>query len=137
MSGLLKSRQTDLHEEVHRPRSAHGREAKMRFDPFYVVLACFSVSSLAGLASLLRSGKPLTWYAIFSAVLNGGLLGVAICLLWYNYFENNVFFLVGLCVLAGLGGMSLLDFILVIFARGGLSIILNSAAEKKDVDDKK
>lgn len=91
-----------------------------KITPFNVFLACFSVSSLAALSALLRSGKPLTWRNVISTMLYSGMFGLVIGLLWYNYFDgaNNVFFLIGVSGLAGLGGNSLIEFIVGGIAHG-------------------
>ena len=83
-----------------------------RLTALQVFVSCFSISSFAGLAALLRSGKPLTWRNITAAFLYSGIFGLVIGLLWYQYFggQDNVYFLIGVSGLAGLGGMSLLDF---------------------------
>jgi len=92
--------------------------------PLGVFLASFGVSALAGLAALLRSGKPLTILGLLSAILNSGLLGLGICLLWFTKFQDNIYFLVGVCVMAGLGGMTTIDFALTALRKGGFSIKL-------------
>lgn len=73
-----------------------------------------TLSSLAGVAWLLRSGKPVDWRSLTSAVLNSGLFGLVIALIWWEKYAVNtpggVFFLIGISVLAGLGGVTLVDF---------------------------
>ena len=78
--------------------------------PFGVFASSGGIASLAGLAALLRSGKPLTTRAVVSAVLNSGIMGFVIAALWYSYFQGNTYFLIGLSALAGLGGTTLVDF---------------------------
>ncbi len=77
-----------------------------------VFMTSFGVSALAGFAAMLRTGSKLTIYNGLSAFLNSGLLGLSISLLWYLKFQDNLYFLVGVCVIAGLGGMATFDFIL-------------------------
>lgn len=91
-------------------------------DPLGVFASAFIVSALSGLAALLRSGSELTRKAATSALLNSGLLGLGISLLWYTKFQENVYFLIGVCVLAGLGGMTTIEFVLAAFRKGGFSI---------------
>jgi hypothetical protein len=81
-----------------------------RLNPIYVFVSAFGVSSFAGLAALLRGGKQVTIIAVLSAVLNSGLLGLAIALVWYNKFQDNVYFLIGIQI-------------------GGLSVGLNAKGE--------
>lgn len=70
-----------------------------------VFIAAFSVSALAGLASLLRSSDPITVRKVVSHILNSGSLGLGVALLWYNKYIEDVFFLIGLCIFAGLTGV--------------------------------
>jgi hypothetical protein len=104
-----------------------------QLDPLRVFLSSFGVSSFAGLAALLRSGKPISPLSVFSAMLNTGLVGLAIALIWYQQFRGsdaNVYFLIGVCVLAGLGGTTAIDFIVQVCKRGGLHITI--ATDKED-----
>lgn len=91
-----------------------------RLTPIQVFLSCFTIASLAGLAALLRSDKPLTWRMIIAAMLYSGIFGLMIGLCWYNYFggSDNLYFLIGVSGLAGLGGTSLLDFVVQGISKG-------------------
>lgn len=93
-----------------------------KLSPLNVFLSAFCVSSFAGLAALLRAGKQVNAVSVISALLNSGFLGLAIALLWYTKFQDNVYFLIGICVLAGLGGATMVDFIIEAVKHGGLSI---------------
>lgn len=104
-----------------------------RLTPLQVLLACFTLSSLGGLAALMRSGAVLTWRSVLSALLYSGVFGLVYSLVWYNYFDGerqNFFFLIGSSGLVGLGGTTLLDFAVQVMARGGVKIVL-----KPDGDD--
>jgi CHASE2 domain-containing sensor protein len=100
-------------------------------NPIWVFVSAFGVSAFAGLAALLRAGKSINGIAIFSAIFNSGLLGLALALLWYHKFQDNIYFLIGICVLAGLGGATMVDFVLQMFKAGGLSISVGKK-EKSD-----
>lgn len=91
-----------------------------KLSPLHVFASCFCIASFAGLASLLRSKKQLTGRLLVSAFLYSGLFGLVIGLLWYNYFggQDNLYFLIGVSGLAGLGGTSLLDFVVQGVANG-------------------
>ncbi len=95
------------------------------FSPLWVFISSFAVSSCAGLAALLRSGVKLSWLGIASALLNSGLLGLGIALLWYTRFRENIYFLIGVCLLAGLGGMTTVDFVLSVLRKGGFNLRLS------------
>jgi hypothetical protein len=87
--------------------------------PLYVFISAFGVSSFAGLAALLRAGKRVNTGAVFTAMLNSGMIGLGIATLWYTKFQDNIYFLIGICILAGLGGATLVEFV-VQFIIGGL-----------------
>jgi len=91
-------------------------------DPLKIFCSTFAISSFAGLAALLRSGKQLSFRVIASAMLNSGLLGLGLAFLWYNYFRGNVWFLMGVCLLAGLGGVTLVDFVCQACKYGGVEL---------------
>jgi hypothetical protein len=91
-------------------------------NPFGVFASAFLVSAFAGLAALLRSDSKINVKSIFSALLNSGCLGLAISLCWYSKFSDNIFSLVGICLLAGLGGNTLKA-----TQSGGLKIGTNSS----------
>jgi len=93
-----------------------------KLNPIHVFISAFGVSSFAGLAALLRAGKEVGWVSILSAMLNSGLLGLAITLSWYVKFQDNIYFLIGVCILAGLGGATMVDFVVQALKSGGLSI---------------
>jgi hypothetical protein len=102
-------------------------------NPIHVFIACFSLASVAGISSLVRSGKELTVRTILAAGCYSGLLGLVIGLLWYNYFAPaNIFFLIGVSCLAGLGGVSLIDVIVQVIARGGVNILIQPKDKKND-----
>jgi len=104
------------------PMGLPGQE----FDPYKLFWSAFGIASFAGLAALLRSGKRVTITAVMSAMLNTGLMGLAIALLWYTKFadEKNLYFLIGVCLLAGLGGTTLMDFVFHLCKKGGFSIVI-------------
>jgi hypothetical protein len=96
------------------------------------ILSCaFFVSALAGVAALLRSGAELTWLKVVSAVLNSGLIGLGVALLWYTQYQENLYFLLGVCVLIGLGGTPMVEFVLAMFKRGGLTIQVGKGEDAK------
>jgi hypothetical protein len=93
------------------------------FDPFRVLATCFSISSFAGLAAVLRSGKKLTTRSVLSATLNSGLLGLGIGFIYFQWAEN-IYILIGICALAGLGGITLLDFVVQALQGGGINVTI-------------
>ena len=104
-------------------------------DPLRVFLTSFAISSLGGLAALLRNNKPIDTRKIVSAMLYSGLMGLIIALLWYKYFDGqgNTYFLLGVSGLAGIGGTTAVDFIIQVIKKGGVHIEINPG----DGSDKK
>lgn len=104
--------------------------------PWQVLLSCFSLASFGGLAQLLRSGYRLRWRNVIAALLYSGLCGLIIGLLWFHHFggsrHDNHYFLIGVSGLAGVGGVSFLDFVAQIMSKQGFSINIRRLPE----DDK-
>ena len=96
------------------PWALPGAKEPRMADPLILFAASFGLASCAGLAALLRSGRPPTALQVASAMLNGGLLGLGLALLWYERFRDNLYALVGMTVLAGMGGASFLDLALAL-----------------------
>ena len=97
--------------------------ASDRFYPLQMLAAAFSLASVAGLAVLLRSQKPLSVRLVLAAVLYNGMSGLLIALIWWNQYSNtNIYFLLGVSGLAGMGVVNLTDFVLQLVAGGGLKI---------------
>ena len=102
--------------------------------PLQVFAACFIIASFGGVAALLRSGRTLEWRAVVSSLVYSGVVGLVIGLVCYKYFENdNIYLLIGCSGLAGLGGTTVLDFMVQVLAKGGVSINIRP----KDTTDKK
>ena len=102
--------------------------------PLQVLLGCLTVSSLAGLAALLRSKQALTWRSVIATCLYSGMFGLIYGLIWFEWFNGqaqNFFFLIGSSGLVGLGGASLLDFV-VDGLLNGFNITIST--KKKDDD---
>lgn len=85
-----------------------------------VFLYAFLLSSSAGLAALLRSPAEISRRSVVSAALNSGLLGLAVSLVWYIKYQDNLFALVGICLVVGLGGNTMVDFAISVLKQGGL-----------------
>jgi hypothetical protein len=103
-------------------------------DPWWLFLSCFGISSFAGLAQLLRSGQPLTFRSVASALLYSGMSGLIVGLLWYNYFSgsDNLYFLLGISGLAGIGSASVIDFLTQLIAgQVGVNIRVSKGDEEK------
>lgn len=75
------------------------------------------VSSLSGLAALLRSRKRLTTRVVVAHLLSSVVSGVMVYLLTVERFRDAHMFHLGICALAGAGGGTTLDVLSVIFFR--------------------
>lgn len=104
-----------------------------RLEPIRVFISAFGIASVGGLAALLRSNKPITWRTVLSATLYSGMFGLVIALLWYNYFDGqgNIYFLLGVSGLAGIGGTTVLDFLITTLKKGGIHIAISPGDEPK------
>jgi hypothetical protein len=92
-----------------------------------VFASAFGVSAFAGLATLLRfSRRQVSKISVFSAMLNAGFLGLAIALIWYQNYRKaeNIHGLIGICVLAGMGGSTLTDLLISLLAGAGIRVII-------------
>lgn len=102
-----------------------------------VNLACssFAIASLGGLAALLRSKQALGWRNLIAALLYSGVTGLIVFLLLSNYCnEESIgpFVLLGISGMAGIGNVTLVDFLLQ-WWKNGLNI--NIKMGKEDSDD--
>lgn len=101
----------------------------MAHDPWVIGLLAFFGSSFAGLATQLRSGSKLTVRAVMAAMLNSGFIGTIIALMGFKLFSDNLPYLIGLSLLAGIGGATMLDFLLMVVKRK-FGIVIRFEEEK-------
>jgi hypothetical protein len=99
-----------------------------------VFASAFGASSFAGLATLLRFAKKVSKLTVVSAMLNAGFLGLAIALLWYQNYRQaeNVYGLIGICVLAGMGGSTLTDLALSLLSGAGIKVIIQHELDHEE-----
>lgn len=109
------------------------------FHALSVFLSAFGAASFAGLATLLRFAKKLSKLSVISAMLNAGFLGLAIALLWYQNYRKaeNVYGLIGICVLAGMGGSTLTDLVISVLTGAGIhvTIVHDRDRQNRSADD--
>ena len=107
------------------------------YNAIIVLFSAFGVSAFAGLATTVRFSRKLSKISIISGMLNSGLLGLAIALTWYQNYRQaeNVFGLLGVCVLAGMGGSTLTDFIVSVLGGAGVQIIITQNNRKTEDDN--
>jgi Trk-type K+ transport system membrane component len=106
-----------------------------KLDPLTLAITAAIVGALAGVAAFLRTAQHVTWRALISAALNAAALGSGMAMLLFSYFKDNTWFLLGLCLLSGLGGMTLLGFVLAIIRKGGVYVDVHLPQTKEDRPD--
>lgn len=78
-----------------------------------IICAVFFVSAAAGIAALLRSTQLFTIRSATTAILNSGLLGVAVAAIGIQWYDiENALLILGVAILAGLGGNKLVELVL-------------------------
>ena len=98
-----------------------------------MVFASASVASgLAGVAAHLKNNTEIKRAAVITAFLNASMLGLAMSLVWFRSFKDNVYGLVGMCILMGLLGAAGQEFILSLILKSGLTINFNPKKDKED-----
>jgi len=81
-----------------------------------------AISSVGALAAALRSKRQLTPRQIAAAVLTSAVAGTIVFVLLASKLEDDIYTLVGVSALAGIGGANTLDFLLeAMRARAGIS----------------
>lgn len=78
----------------------------------------FAGSSVAGWALLLWEAKPITARQKVGGVLLSGFSGVISSLLLYDYLKESPSLLAGVSLLAGIGGASTIEWLLMALRRG-------------------
>jgi hypothetical protein len=106
-----------------------------RPDPISLAVTAFIAAGLAGVAALLRTSTKLTVRTVLSALLNAGALGAGLAMLLFTWLGDNTWFLIGLCMLAGLGGMTALGFVLAVIRQGGVNLHIDVRQDDEKGDD--
>lgn len=102
-----------------------------------VFISAFGTAACAGLATLLRfSRKKLSRLSVVSALLNSGFLGLAISLIWYQNYRasGNIYGLIGICVVAGMGGSTMTDLVISLLSGAGIRVTIVHERTFKDDD---
>ena len=103
-------------------------DATTTTDPVRLVSYTFAVSSLAGLAALLRSGQEITSRQLAAATLSAGLLGAGIMLVWWDWMDGRYpWFMMGVSLLAGLGGVNMLEFFIQLVQQAARAYVMRAA----------
>ena len=91
--------------------------------PWLHAILIFIGASFAGLASHLREGGVINARMVTSATLNSGLLGLIVFLMAYSRLRDDMPFLAGFSLLAGVGSSSLMSFAIQIIKRHMAALI--------------
>ena len=92
----------------------------------------FSVASMTGLATLLRSSRKLTGRVVAGAMLYNGLMGLSCGSLWQAYFpEKTVWLPLGVAILIGLSNAVQPDAVLGALLRA-FNLRIDREEKKKD-----
>lgn len=104
------------------------------FHALSVFCSAFGVAAFAGLATLLRFARKLSKLTVVSAMLNAGFLGLAIALIWYQNYRKaeNVYGLIGVCVLAGMGGSTFTDIVISLLSGAGIRVTITHERERHE-----
>ena len=82
-------------------------QAPAEAPPWLLFGGIFVIASVGGIAALLRAKKPVTGIMVLSAALNSGLFSLGISFVLYDQLPLHR--LIGVSILCGVGGVSLLD----------------------------
>ena len=103
--------------------------------PLQILLSSFAISAAGGLIAFLRSNQQVTIRAAFAATGYAGLMGLIIGLLWMKRYgmSGDPFFLIGAAGAAGLSGVSVIDLVVIVWKKSGITLQL---AKNKDKEEK-
>ena len=103
-----------------------------KFNPFEFLSSALAIASFGGLAALLRSKQKLSPRAVAAAIIYSGISGLIVFLLLCNYCgAENVYLLLGVSGLAGIGNVTVIDFIIQA-AKSGLNVHISTRKEDDD-----
>lgn len=101
--------------------------------PFQVLASCFLVSSIAGLATFLKSRQRVSFRAVVGTLLHTGMMGLIIGFLWFNeYGKDNPYFMLGVAGLAGIGGVTVVDLVTMVWKKSGISFRIVKADQNEE-----
>jgi hypothetical protein len=105
--------------------------------PLQVLASSFAISSVGGLAALLRSNQPLTVRAVVACILYCGMLGFIIGALWMKEYglAGDPYFILAVSGLAGIGGVSVVDLVIIAAKRSGIKLVLSRGKDSKHDDE--
>jgi len=104
--------------------------------PIWVFLSAFGVSAFAGLATYLRFSRKMSRLGCLSAIMNAGCMGLSIALIWFQHYRKseNVYGLIGICVLAGMGGSTITDILWSVLSGAGIKVTITHEEHRRPED---
>jgi len=104
-------------------------------NPWFILASCLTLAAISSLAQHLRSDHVLSFRSIAAAISYGGVSGLIIGLIWFNWLgDDNCYFLVGVSGLAGITGSSVVDF-MVKLINGNIGVEFKVTKDTKESDD--
>lgn len=88
-----------------------------------IFLWAFLISSTSGFGWALRRNEPLTLRFTLSAILNCGMLGLIIALLFKHYWPERQYLLLACSGLAGIGGITTVQWSATLFRKIVLTVL--------------
>jgi hypothetical protein len=84
-----------------------------------ILISSFLGTATSALAELLYSKRRLDARIILATFLFGGMFGLGIALFWWNYMREETpgGFVIGVSILAGLGGITFMQIVVRIVGR--------------------
>lgn len=107
-------------------------------EPMRVFAVIFGLSAVAGLALLIANGKrKLGFRVILGSFMISGVVGLVVALLLWSYFgTSDLYLLIGVSMLAGIGGNTTLGMIyLAVCKRFGLNQLIEDLYHEQDEEN--
>ena len=103
------------------------------YDPLRYFASVFLLTSVAGLCAILRAGKIPEKSRIVACTVTSGLMGMAFAMFGAEYYPNLPLSFTAIAILAGIGGMTTVDFTLTV-SKNVLLAILNIKLDRVKKD---
>ena len=103
--------------------------------PFWIFLWASIFSMLGGLGYLYRTKEVIKLRDVISAILNNGICGTALAMIWYYRFQEQIYILIGLCGLIGLMGPPAVDWVISKLKSGSLKMNFSKTDGELEVKD--
>jgi len=100
-----------------------------------LILTSFAFASAVSLGNLIRSNRKVGWNWL-GVVMSSGFAGVGVACLWtFWYPATDMRFVIVVSILAGTGGISLLDLLLTALTKRGIQVKVDISQKTRDDKD--